>query len=124
MRSAILAVCLLLSLPVLAAKLVDAPPPPPIPDGEVERDGTPKAKALPPAASRGQQLYENHCMGCHESVDRIRTRPQVKTLSALRETVARWAANAQLPWGKEEIEEVTRYLGTRFYGFEHQSRLE
>lgn len=114
----------MLSLPVPAAKLVDAPPPPPIPDGEVERDGTPKAKAPQPAPSRGQQLYENHCMGCHESVDRIRSRPQVKTLSALRETVARWATNAQLPWGREEIEEVTRYLGTRFYGFERQSGLD
>ena len=120
----IAALTLTLSLPALAAKLIDAPPPPPMPDVPLEEDGTPQKPLLPGTPSRGQLLYENHCMGCHESVAQIRTRQQVKSQPALRQAVARWAANINLPWGKEEIEEVTRYLGTQYYKFEKQSGLK
>lgn len=115
---------LLLSLPVSAAKLIYAPPPPAMPDVQLEDDGTPKKPVLNEAPSRGQLLYENHCMACHESVSQIRTRQLVKSQAALREAVARWAVNANLPWSKEEIEEVTRYLGNRYYKFEKQSGLK
>lgn len=115
---------LLLSLPVCAAKLIYAPPPPAMPEAPLEEDGTPKKPALIDAPSRGQLLYENHCMACHESVVRIRTRQQVKSLPALRAEVARWATYANLPWSKEEIEEVARYLDTQYYRFEKQSGLK
>jgi cytochrome c5 len=124
---AIVFVSLLLLAPALRAssvKLIDAPPPPPIPDAALEEDGTPKSTPIKESTSRGQLLYENHCMGCHESVAQIRTRPQVKSQAALREAVARWAANTKLAWSREEIEEVTRYLGARYYGFEKQSGLK
>jgi hypothetical protein len=109
---------LLLSLPVCAAKLIYAPPPPEMPDVQLEQDGTPRKPALTATPSRGQLLYENHCMGCHESVIHIRTRQQVKSLPALRAEVARWATNARLPWGKEDVEEVVRHLNDRHYQFQ------
>jgi mono/diheme cytochrome c family protein len=71
-----------------------------------------------PAKSRGQLLYDNHCTTCHESMVHIRTRQQVSTLQELRNQVSRWAAYATLRWNKDEIEEVARYLNTRFYQFE------
>lgn len=123
-RISIAALSLLLSVPVWAAKLIEVPPPPPMPDTPIEQDGTPQKPVKIDTPSRGQLLYENHCMGCHESVAQIRTRQQVKSHAALREAVARWATNINLPWGKEEIEEVTRYLGTQYYKFEKQSNLK
>jgi mono/diheme cytochrome c family protein len=112
-----------LSMPALSAKLVDAPPPPPIPEAHLEEDGSPKKPPTADKVPRGQLLYENHCMGCHESVAQIRTRQQVKSIEALRTAVSRWVANTNLPWGKEEIEEVARYLGNQYYKFEKQSGL-
>lgn len=71
-----------------------------------------------PAPSRGQLLYDNHCVTCHESMVHIRNRQQVKSMQELRNQVARWAAYAKLRWDKDEIEEVARFLNTRFYKFE------
>lgn len=108
---------LALSLPAGAAKLLDAPLPPPMPAAELDHDGTPRQPALTETPSRGQLLYENHCTSCHESVLQIRARHAVRSLPELRAQVGRWAANSRLPWGKEEIEEVVRYLNSRHYGF-------
>lgn len=115
--ASIAALVLLISLPVSAAKLVDAPPPPPIPDAQLEEDGTPKKPALPDTSSRGKLLYENHCMACHESGVHIRTHQNVKSMQALRAEVSRWARIANLPWGNDEIEEVTRFLGNQYYKY-------
>jgi hypothetical protein len=76
-------------------------------------------KAVAPAVpSRGQLLYENHCMACHESVVHIRTRKRVESLSALRIEVLRWSAQLQLHWGREEVEEVVSHLNRQYYKFE------
>lgn len=75
-----------------------------------------KAGLVPlPLASRGQMLYENHCMQCHESVLHIRERRAVKTLPELRASVTHWAGEAMAPWRAEEIAEVVRYLNDRYY---------
>ncbi len=71
-----------------------------------------------PVPSRGQLLYENHCMACHESVVHIRTRPQAQSLSALRAQVLHWVAYMQLRWDTEEIEEVVDHLNRHYYQFE------
>jgi hypothetical protein len=71
-----------------------------------------------PAPSRGQLLYDNHCMSCHESMVHIRNRQQVKSMQELRNQVTRWATYANLHWNKDEIEEVVRHLNTQFYKFE------
>ena len=121
MRAAVtvhlLLISLGLSLPALAAKLVDAPPPPLIPEAELEKDGTPKKPALLETPTRGQLLYENHCMGCHESVVYIRTRRLIKSLPELRAETGRWATYTNLPWGKEELEDVVEFLNSRFYKY-------
>jgi len=113
-----------LSLSAGAAKLIEAPPPPPIPEVQLEEDGSPMTKPVQAdKVSRGKLLYENHCTGCHESVTQIRSRQQVKSPESLRKAVARWVANTSLPWTSDEIEDVVRYLGSEYYKFEKQSGL-
>ncbi len=73
---------------------------------------------LPPALPRGQMLYENHCMVCHESMAHISARQVVKSLPQLRETVLRWADYLKLPWRREEVEDVVIYLDNQYYQFE------
>jgi hypothetical protein len=70
-----------------------------------------------PVPSRGQLLYENHCMACHESIVHIRTRQQVQSLSELQAQVRRWAEYLQLHWGKQEVEDVVDYLDHQYYQF-------
>ena len=117
-RFSIALISLMLSLPAWAVKLIDASPPPPMPDIPLEEDGTPQKPALIEVASRGKLLYENHCMACHESVAQIRVNRRVKALPALQAQVIRWAAYSKLPWGNEEIEDVVQYLDTQYYKFE------
>jgi len=77
----------------------------------------------PPAGAasseRGQLLYENHCMGCHESVVHVRERRSAKTLAELRGEIARWAEELKLEWRADEIDDVRDYLNSRYYLLTH-----
>ena len=79
----------------------------------------PRAVVAPPG-SRGQQLYENHCMGCHESVVQIRSAPTARSYRDLQHRVAHWASYLKLPWSEEEVADVARYLDAAHYRFETQ----
>lgn len=92
---------------------------PPVPElGAPPRQPPQPKPVLPPAPQRGQMLYENHCMSCHESLVHIRTRQQAKTLPQLRARTLHWAGYLHLRWGGEEIEDVVRYLDSQYYRFE------
>lgn len=66
-------------------------------------------------SERGQLLYENHCMGCHESVVHVRERRHTQTLGELRAQIDRWAKELNLEWGSEEVGDVLDYLNARYY---------
>lgn len=85
---------LALALPAIAAMLVDAPPPPPIPDGSLEEDGSQQKNAASGTMSLGQALYESNCRNC-----------------------ANRSAVAKLQWNGEEVEEVVRFLDSGHYRF-------
>jgi len=107
------------TLPVWAGS--SPQPVPPIQEQAIESPSinAPRQKPVKPEApSRGQLLYENHCMVCHESVVHIRTRQQARSLPALRAQVQHWVTYMQLRWGKEEIEEVVGHLNSQYYKFE------
>lgn len=112
-------IALLLTLPAWAGKLVYAPPPPVLLDDAPEKYTTKNAAPQPPAPteteSRGKLLYENHCMGCHESLVHVRERRLVKSLAELQAQVARWSSYQNLRWNKEDVGEVARYLNQHFY---------
>ena len=87
---------------------------------EIETPSVNKSRpkpATPPLPSRGQLLYENHCMACHESVVHIRTQQQARSLPELRAKVLHWAAYMQLRWGKEDVEDVVSHLDRQYYKF-------
>jgi hypothetical protein len=106
------------TLPVWASS--SPQPMPPIQEQAIESPSmnAPRQKPVKPEApSRGQLLYENHCMVCHESVVHIRSQQHVQSLPALQSQVLHWAAYMKLRWGKEETEEVVSHLNDRYYKF-------
>jgi len=72
----------------------------------------------PPVPQRGQLLYENHCMSCHESVVHIRTTKHTRSLQELRARVLHWAEYLKLHWGREDVEDVVSHLNSQYYKFE------
>lgn len=113
--TSVAALLLLLALPAWPAKLVEAPPPPPMPEGLPDEYETQPAAAE--TMKPGQVLYENHCTSCHESVARVSLRRTLSSLPELREQVGRRADEARLQWSGEEVEAVVRYLNGRHYRF-------
>lgn len=70
------------------------------------------------AAPRLKPVAAPHCMSCHESMVRIRTRQQVRSLAGLRNQVSRWAQYLKLRWSSEDLNEVVAYLDRQYYQFE------
>ena len=67
--------------------------------------------------SRGQLLYENHCIACHESVAHIRHDRRAKSYRALQDWVVRWSNQQQLGWSPGDIADVVNYLNRHYYKF-------
>jgi len=70
---------------------------------------------------RGQLLYENHCMNCHESLAAIRKSPKARTYMDIRQQVSRWASELKLNWNPADIDDVTLYLNDSYYQFKHNT---
>ena len=75
---------------------------------------------LPVAAQdpgRGKLLYQTHCGDCHyERVhQRDREKSAVRTLSDLRDQVARRAAQTGRPFTLEDLEDLVEYLNRSYY---------
>jgi len=69
---------------------------------------------------RGQALYENHCVSCHdESVHQRETR-RATSIDDLRKWVATWSFHAALGWSSEDIDDVTDFMDRRYYHFTTQ----
>lgn len=75
----------------------------------------PKVQPIQLKPTRGQMLYENHCLTCHESHVHIRANTKVKQLSQLHHFVLIRSSELGLQWGDEERDAVTKYLNERFY---------
>ena len=111
----------LLSLGFVSPAFASSRPPavPPAQEIEIPPMNEPRQKPVKlPVLPRGQLLYENHCMSCHESVVHIRTKQQAKSLPELQAQVLHWAEYLQLRWGKEEVEDVVNHLNNQYYKFE------
>jgi len=72
--------------------------------------------AAPAAApSRGELLYQTHCVSCHDTQVHWRDRKIVADWPSLVAEVRRWQANLGLDWSGETIDEVSRYLNDAIY---------
>lgn len=81
-----------------------------------------KNELIRPEPSYGQLLYENHCLGCHESQLHIRSNTRVKSLSQLTDFVRIRADSLALKWDEEEITAVTLFLNQSYYQFSVSQR--
>lgn len=68
--------------------------------------------------TRGELLYNNHCIECHTTQMHWRARKQARDWPSLLGQVQRWQATAGLQWSESDITDVARYLDKTFYHFE------
>ena len=78
---------------------------------------TPKHLPKMPGSSRGQLLYENHCIVCHDSRANIREKRKSRSVADIEKWVFRWAQHLKLEWSRAEINDVIKYLNQHFYQF-------
>jgi mono/diheme cytochrome c family protein len=69
---------------------------------------------------RGQALYENHCMSCHETTVHTRATRRATSVAELQKWVATWSFHASLGWSSEEIDDVADFMNRRYYHFSSQ----
>lgn len=65
----------------------------------------------------GADLYENHCLECHESTVHVRERHAARTFEEVQRWVRRWAQYRELDWNEDEIRAVSTYLNERYYRY-------
>ena len=71
-----------------------------------------------PAPSRGALLYDTHCVACHTAKMHWREKKAAVNWPSLKALVRRWQGEEKLDWSDADVDEVARYLNTRFYRFE------
>lgn len=118
-KTIVYAALIALGLATAAWAVPVTPPVSPAQASEMPPVDAPQQKSVtPPVPPRGQMLYENHCVSCHESVVHIRRDRRLRSLPELRAKVSFWADHLRLRWGTEEVDDVVTYLNDRYYGFE------
>jgi mono/diheme cytochrome c family protein len=75
------------------------------------------AAAQQATPSRGQTLYELHCIGCHTTQMHWREQRRASDWTSLRGQVQLWQGNALLDWKDDEIDAVARFLNQTIYRF-------
>lgn len=66
---------------------------------------------------RGMVLYDTRCVACHNTGVHNRDKRRALNFADVREWVSRWSNFLGSDWGPTEIDDVTRYVNDRFYGF-------
>jgi mono/diheme cytochrome c family protein len=107
----LLALALMVASLAAGAALSDAP------KDEPPAPSQPPTDAPAPTMGRGMLLYENHCIGCHESRLHVREHRSARNMTELRQWVARWTVQQKLTWDANDVDDVTRYLNLRYYKF-------
>ena len=67
--------------------------------------------------SRGQLLYETHCIACHSSKVHWRAKRLATDWASLKVQVRRWQAVQALGWSDADITDVASYLNILFYRY-------
>jgi len=74
-------------------------------------------------SSRGQALYNTHCIACHNTQVHWRDAKLAGDWPSLKAQVRRWQAIAALAWSEADVVEVTRYLNDSIYRYPQTSDL-
>jgi len=74
------------------------------------------ASAVQPA-SRGELLYQAHCVECHTAQVHWRERKQARDWATLKAEVIRWQRDARLGWSDADVDAVTQHLNQSIYHF-------
>ena len=69
------------------------------------------------AQSRGELLYQTHCIACHSTQMHWRDQKAATDWISLKKLVQGWQARAMLQWSEEDILEVTRHLNDKTYHY-------
>ena len=78
------------------------------------------ATALAQAGStptRGQLLYDTHCVACHDTQMHWRQNKQATDWKSLVALVRRWQATERLAWSEEDITQVALHLNATIYRY-------
>lgn len=67
--------------------------------------------------TRGQLLYGNHCIACHDQRMHWRDQRRASNWETLRAWVRYWQGTQQLQWSDADVEEVARHLNDTIYRF-------
>lgn len=73
------------------------------------------------AQSRGELLYNTHCVACHNTQMHWRDKRQVVDWASLRAQVRLWQATGLLAWDETDIDLVARYLNDTYYRYPNPS---
>ena len=76
-----------------------------------------------PRDTRGQLLYETHCIACHTTQMHWREQRLARDWGTLKFQVRRFQGIAMLGWSDEDVDAVAHYLNDTIYRFpESQAR--
>jgi mono/diheme cytochrome c family protein len=67
--------------------------------------------------TRGELLYSNHCIACHNTQVHWRTKKIAADWASLKSQVNRWQAVGALKWSNEDITVVAHYLNALHYHY-------
>jgi two-component SAPR family response regulator len=71
----------------------------------------------PEPASRGQLLYDTHCIACHNEQVHWRERKLATDWPSLVNEVRRWQVAGRLQWSEADVEQVARHLNETIYRY-------
>jgi mono/diheme cytochrome c family protein len=66
---------------------------------------------------RGMVLYEARCVACHATGVHTRENRKARNFEDVRDWVFRWSNFLGSDWGPAEVDDVSRYVNERYYGF-------
>lgn len=75
------------------------------------------AQAQQREPSRGELLYNNHCIACHSTQMHWRTLRLARDWDTLRAQVSRWKGQVGLTWSEADVDDVTRFLNDSIYQY-------
>lgn len=78
--------------------------------------------APPMAATRGQLLYEAHCVACHTMQMHWRDGRLASDWDSLKAQVRFWQNNIELRWTDDDITAVARHLNDTVYRYPQQAK--